>query len=688
MSGLVTGVRNLLPSIDYDIDYLQGRILLSEPLAATATDDLLVRSDTVQGDEAYLVVRYEYTPGFEDINAMSVGAQGHYWFKERVKLGLTTNTNDVDATGSGLHAADVTVRLSSDSWVKLQGARTEGLITGAMRSEDGGFGFAGYDDLAFTDAAAGGYRADVSLELGDFLHRARGRLTLYTESRDAGYSAPGLATLTDTEHAGGSFRMPVTDKVSFIAKSDRRVQEQGLKARAQELDVAYQMTENWRVSTGVRRDERIDNSPVVPLTQEQGERTDAVVQVGYDSKARWNAYGFVQDTMAVTGDREENSRVGTGGSYRISEKLRINAEISDGDLGTGGRFGTTYMHSDRTSMYLNYALENERADSGSVTTQGAEGNTTVGIKTRFSDSTSVYLEERYRTGAFASGLTHATGISLAPTERMNIGASTDIGTLRNALTGAETQRRAAGVRIGYGLTALQFSSGVEYRSDETEAPDTSLSTRKTWLYRNNFKYQISPDMRLLGKLNHSDSASSLGQFYDGGFTEAVLGFAYRPIRNNRLNALMKYTYFYNVPTTDQVTLNNTAAEFIQKTQVAAADLTYDIKPRWSLGGKYAHRRGLVSLDRENPEFFDNTADLYVLRADFRFKDDWEGMVEGRLLDLPETQDQRSGALIVVSRHVGEHLKVGAGYNFTDFSDDLTDLSFDHRGVFLNMTGAL
>ena len=51
----------------------------------------------------------------------------------------------------------------------------------------------------------------------------------------------------------------------------------------------------------MRTDERRDDSPVVPLTQEQGERTDAVVQVGYDSKRRWSAYGFVQDTRRVDG---------------------------------------------------------------------------------------------------------------------------------------------------------------------------------------------------------------------------------------------------------------------------------------------------------------------------------------------------------------------------------------------------
>jgi flagellar motor protein MotB len=687
-SGLVTGVVNLTPAIDYDIDYLQGRILLTTPLASTADDNLLVRSGAIDGDEAYLVVRYEYTPAFADLDALSVGGQVHYWVGERVKLGLTANDNSDGVADSSLGAADLTVRMSADSWLKLQGASTEGLITGATRSEDGGFDFTGYNNLAFVGADAGGNRADVSLGFGDFFERNKGRLTLYTQTLDAGYSAPGLQTLTDLENYGGTFLMPITDRLAVNAKSDRRVQDQGLETRAQELDVVYQLTDHWGVSTGVRRDERLDNSPIVPLTQEQGERTDAVVQVEYDSNGRWSAYGFVQDTLDLTGTLEENSRIGTGGSYRISERLSIDAELSNGDLGAGGRLGTNYMPTERTSLYMNYALENERTDNGLRSTTGSQGSFVTGVKTRLSDSSSVYLEERYQNSDWASGLTHTAGVSLAPTERMNLSASTDIGTLRDMQTGAETDRRAAGVQVGYGFNALQLSSGIEYRFDETEQPDLSFNTRETVLFRNNFKYQINPSARLLGKLNLSESVSSLGQFYDGGYTEAVLGFAYRPVRNDRLNALVKYTYFYNVPTTDQITLNSLAAEFIQKSHVAAFDLTYDLNPRWSIGGKYAHRVGLMSLDRENPEFFDNAANLYVVRADFRFKEDWEGLIEGRLLDTPDTNDRRSGTLIVVSRYLNQHVKIGAGYNFTDFSDDLTDLSFDHRGVFISLTGAM
>ncbi len=59
-----------------------------------------------------------------------------------------------------------------------------------------------------------------------------------------------------------------------------------------------------------------------------------------------------------------------------------------------------------------------------------------------------------------------------------------------------------------------------------------------------------------------------------------------------------------------------------------------------------------------------------------------------MLEMSDLSERRTGALAAVSRYLGDHFKVGVGYNFTDFSDDLTDLSYDHRGVFLNLTGSL
>jgi hypothetical protein len=322
-------------------------------------------------------------------------------------------------------------------------------------------------------------------------------------------------------------------------------------------------------------------------------------------------------------------------------------------LGPGARLGSNFLFSEKTNLYLNYSLENERTDNG---LQARRGNLVSGVKSRLSDSTSVYFEERYQDTESLTGLTHAAGVNLSANERWTLGANADVGTLTDVLSGAQTDRKAGGVRIGYGFHNVQISSAIEYRLDDAEQPDATTNERTTWLFRNTFKYQLTPDWRIVGKLNHSLSDSSQGNFYDGGYTEAVVGYAYRPVDNDRWNALAKYTYFYNVPTTDQVLQLNTASEFIQKSHIAALDLTYELTRNWSIGGKYAYRLGQVSLDREDPEFFDNTAHLVVLRADWTFRADWEAMAEVRTLALPDADQRRSGALLGVYRSMGEHFK--------------------------------
>jgi hypothetical protein len=91
----------------------------------------------------------------------------------------------------------------------------------------------------------------------------------------------------------------------------------------------------------------------------------------------------------------------------------------------------------------------------------------------------------------------------------------------------------------------------------------------------------------------------------------------------------------------------------------------------------------VSLDRELRNFVDSAAQLVVLRADWRFRRGWESLTEVRMLGLPDVNQNRRGALAAVYRYIGENMKLGGGYNFTDFSDDLTDLGFDHQGAFVN-----
>jgi hypothetical protein len=87
-----------------------------------------------------------------------------------------------------------------------------------------------------------------------------------------------------------------------------------------------------------------------------------------------------------------------------------------------------------------------------------------------------------------------------------------------------------------------------------------------------------------------------------------------------------------------------------------------------------------------PVFFNDTAQLAVLRLDFRFLKQWDSLAEVRQLGLPDINQNRRGVLAAFYRRISKNLKAGVGYNFTDFSDDLTDLNYNHRGVFFNIIG--
>ena len=692
-SGLVLGVKNLTPVIDYDIDYIQGRVLLNRPLSAIANDNLLIQDGSYNGNPQYLVTRYEYTPGFDEMDTLAVGGRAHYWLGDYVKLGVSGTQQDEEDNETSLQGVDLTLRKSAGSWLKVEVADSQGGNLDSTSSYDGGFSFNNSDfygnQPVDPNAKAGASRVEGSLQLNDFFEGARGSGTFYHQEREAGFSAPGQLVNGDTTQYGASVNVPIGTRFDVGVKADSKEEEMGLQTSAVDMAVGYQLNDKWRLTTGARADTREDYSPMVPATQTQGDRTDMAVEAAYDSGENWSAFGFVQNTLEVTGTREENNRVGLGGAYRVSERLTLDSELSGGDTGTAARLGSDYLISDRTNLYLNYTLDNERTDTG---VRARKGNMSSGFRSRYSDSLSIYGEEQYSHGDVATGLTHALGMDLAPNDRWNYGTSVEAGTLEDPRTGAETDRRAVGFNMGYSADDIRLASAIEYRTDAMETPidaDTvTESERKTWLLKNTASYQISPDWRLVGKLNYSDSKSSQGEFYDGKFTEAVMGYAYRPVANDRLNTLLKYTYFYNVPTQDQVTVQNTAAEFIQKSHIFSVDTSYDISRRWTLGAKYAYRLGQLSQDRQDPEFFDSRASLYVLRADWHFVNRWDLLVEGRMLDLPDAQDSRSGALIGLYRQMGKHLKAGIGYNFTDFSDDLTQLDYDSQGVFINVIGKL
>ncbi|EJB8351158.1 hypothetical protein MW326_003617, partial [Vibrio cholerae] len=64
---------------------------------------------------------------------------------------------------------------------------------------------------------------------------------------------------------------------------------------------------------------------------------------------------------------------------------------------------------------------------------------------------------------------------------------------------------------------------------------------------------------------------------------------------------------------------------------------------------------------------------------------WSILSEYRILNV-ENDGYRDGVLLSFDKDINEYVRVGLGYNFTNFSSDLTDLDYDHKGWFLNILG--
>ncbi len=79
--------------------------------------------------------------------------------------------------------------------------------------------------------------------------------------------------------------------------------------------------------------------------------------------------------------------------------------------------------------------------------------------------------------------------------------------------------------------------------------------------------------------------------------------------------------------------------------------------------------------------------MSIQRLNFRIPLNLSLGVEYRLLRQKEAADERSGFLGELMWNGFEHIGIGAGYNFTEFSSDLRfDSDYSEYGWFLRLQG--
>lgn len=689
-SGLVLERQELLPARDYDVNYLQGRVLLRDPPPITADSSLFVRQSSLAGHPVWVVVTYEYSPGLLRPDAFTAGGRLQHWLTDYLRVGATAYHQGEDQSSQDLFGADVLLQYAPGTYLRAEIAQADGPGDGAFFSSTGGYDFTHLQTVAdHADAASVEFGAD----LGEVGVAEEGTVSGYWRTREEGFSGPGELTFGESlDQYGAAIDAPLANGLSVQGKADF-TEGQLTERHAVEFGLRQDFASGWYATAGVRSDKQQGQaspySPVHLPPASEGVRTDVAASVGYqhipqpapsgEQGRAWNAYVFGQTTVDHDPGRLENDRVGAGLGYQLTDRLTVEGELSEGDLGFGADARADYVMSDAGSLYLAYALAGENPDAF---TTGRLGRLTAGARRRVDSAISVFTEQRYEHGAGSTGWTRAYGVDYSPMELVTIGGRYESGSLADAL-GYDIDRELIGASVDYGGEALRWSSAVEYREDVS----SQLGSRETFATRNLGTWQATDGLRLLAKANLSLSESDQGSELDADYYEIGLGAAYRPVTHDRLNLLAKYTYLSDLPSPAQVDALGYNLDYAQRSHIAAVDATYQLTPRLAVGGKVAYRLGELRPSRdESAPWFDSEAYFWAMRADYQVIRRWDVLVELRQLTVTEASDSRLGALVGVYRHLGDQLKIGAGFNFTDFSDDLGDLSYNERGWFVNVIG--
>jgi hypothetical protein len=260
-----------------------------------------------------------------------------------------------------------------------------------------------------------------------------------------------------------------------------------------------------------------------------------------------------------------------------------------------------------------------------------------------------------------------------PAQGWNLGFSLQDGDL-DAASG-HVDRRAYSLSGGRTSARAQWSSKLEYRRD------SGAEQRTQWVTTNHLFLRVNEDWRIAARANYADTDDRINAQAGAKLAEVNLGFAWRPHDNTRWAMFGKYSYLYDLATLGQVG----GASYDQRSQVLALEGIVQLDDRWELAGKLASRWGDYRMGRGAGAWLDSRADFAALQLRYRLVERWDALVEYRWLGVRDGGD-RKGFLVGVDRQLSRNFRIGLGYNFTDFSDDMTHLRYDNKGWFLNIAG--
>lgn len=704
----------LIEGRDYEVDALQGRIILSRPLSQVVSDrsNRIIRSAPLEGDNVFLLADYEYVPERFAADDLTAGGRGSLWLGDHLGVGVSKVIDERAGTDYDLEGADVTWRAGRGTYVRAEFARSEAQQNLAnFVSADGGLSFQSANGVgAGSDGEALALEARVNLaEVSD---NQQGDVRIWWKDRDADFSAGRLNNGTATRDAGLDLYWSPSDRLDFnlnYNELDRDELGTDTVARAQ-LDAKLG---RWQAGAEVRYEDIQRGSLLTPsltlnplanppllgnnsaLSGRSGDGEALLIggRLGYQTSAATRVYAAAQTVADDRGEYEDNDLVSIGIETTLSERLGIGLELSDGDRGSAvmgavdfaassglrmnvasgfgsgavSQFSTRYSYGEGHELYGSYAVDPDR-------TEGPRDMLTFGQRRQFGNHMRIFTETQFGKDDRYASTGHLFGMDYSGIQDWLLTAT--VQQSDNESLGLDFERLALSLGAMLERNDYRISSRIEFREDEADTFNT-----RSYLTSNAISWQVSEASRWLALFNMSWTDDEVFGGKEARFIEFDLGHAYRPVWNNRLNILAKYSYLFDLPSEGQ-----TSGRADQRAHLFSAEALYDLTRRWELGAKVGFKRGEERIFRDSGEWLDFGVRMAAIRARYHVLKRWDAVIEYRWIAdwLRDTQQQ--GALLGVYRHLGDHLQVGVGYNFAGFDDDLKREDYDSHGWFIDLVG--
>ena len=666
--------RALMRGVDYEVDPLAGRVTLREPLSSTGPNQSLVRTGVLDGARSWLVIDYEYVV-LGDTDDGAAGARAVQRLGP-VRLGGTFAS---ELRGGRLDwwMAGGDARLDLGKWghVNAEFAHSSGAHAGFSRSDDGGLTFTPVEARA---EAGNAWKVEADL------HGYGLSLRPYARSIDRGFS--------DSAHQGYTAGRGV-----FQVGAEAAVEAWGAKLRlhADQRWLEGDDGVTRRLDAGGdlgRRFGRVDISLGARTLRQDGglagaaHHTDVAARLGVDVHARLTLHLLGQLTVERAGDEarallaRDSSRGALGATVRLPWDFTAEGEASYGAQGIGGLFGLRRTLGPDSALYGTFSLLQDR-DAVVSSALAVGGRQRLGALTLFA-------EDQFRDGnpGGLAGMAGATGdptgvatrsrahldragielpLTLSVDRRMLLGASYERGEVTGdgAGAGGTLTRDAGSVHASYVGAMLQAQVKGEVRRDAHAAGDAPLQ----FLVSGTATLRPVNDFTVRAKVFYSRSALSTGTLAGvelATATEINVGFAWRPSWVDGAALFGRYAFLDDHAPPAQAI--GAAARFPERAHVISLGGEARLVWRLSLSEKVAAKRREEDVEGASPGWLL----LWVNRLSLHVTREWDAVVEYRLSSsFGPGQQTQHGVALEVNRLLVGHLRLGAGWNFSQVTDN-------------------